>query len=81
ILQVGDALHYDFTHDYPEIKTSVSVEKNKQVAELWRLEQRYMHLLERYNKLLSFLVRTANDYHVEQLQEEINRFLERPKRS
>ena len=80
ILQVGDAIHYDFTYDYPEIKTSVSVEKSQHAAELWRLEQKYRRLLERYNKLLSFLVRTANDYHVEQLQEEINVFLERPKR-
>ena len=77
ILRVGDIIHYDFTYDYPEIKTTVKTDKDQHAAELWRLEQKYTRLLERYNKLLSFLVRTANGYRLEQLKKEIDKFLDR----
>ena len=77
IVRVGDIIHYDFTYEYPEIKTTVSLDKDQHAAELWKLEQKYTRLLERYNKLLSFLVRSANDYRLERLKKEIDKFLER----
>ena len=77
IIRVGDIIHYDFTDEYPEIKTTVSLDKDQHATELWKLEQKYTRLLERYNKLLSFLVRSANDYHLERLKKEIDKFLER----
>ncbi|MEL6607046.1 MAG: helix-turn-helix domain-containing protein [Bacteroidota bacterium] len=77
ILKVGDLIHYDFTYEYPEIKTTVSVDKNQHAAELWRLEQKYTRLLESYNRLLSFLVRAANDYRLEKVKHEIDHFLKR----
>lgn len=76
ILKVGDIIHYDFSHEYPEMSTKASVGKGKHTAELLRLEQQYTRLLERYNRLLTFLVRAANDYRLEQLKKEINTFLE-----
>jgi predicted transcriptional regulator len=76
IVRVGELLHYDFTYEYPEIKTTVSLDKSKHVAELWWLEKKYIHLLERYGQLLSFLLRMANDYHLEILKKEIDKFLE-----
>jgi plasmid maintenance system antidote protein VapI len=76
IVRVGELLHYDFTYEYPEIKTTVSLDKSKHVAELWWLEKKYTHLLERYGQLLSFLLRMANDYHLEILKKEIDKFLE-----
>lgn len=76
IVRVGDIIHYDFTYEYPEIKTTASLDKNQHAAELWKLEHKYTHLLERYNKLLSFLVRAANDYRLERLKKEIDKFLE-----
>lgn len=76
ILKVGDLIHYDFTYDYPEIKTTVSIDRDQHAAELWKLEQKYTRLLEHYNKLLGFLVRAANDYHLEKLKKEIDNFLE-----
>ncbi|MEM9417185.1 MAG: helix-turn-helix domain-containing protein, partial [Bacteroidota bacterium] len=71
ILQVGGIIHYDFTYEYPEIKTTFSLAKNQHAAELWRLEQKYRRLPERYNKLLSFLVKTANDYYLDKLKQEV----------
>lgn len=77
ILKVGDLIHYDFTYDYPEIQTTVSINKDQHAADLWRVEQKYTRLLEGYNRLLSFLVRTANDYQLEKLKQEIDSFLKR----
>ncbi len=76
IVRVGEVIHYDFTYEYPEIRTTVSVNKTQHVAELWRLERKYTHLLERYDKMLSFLLRLTNDYHLERPQKEIDKFLE-----
>ena len=76
IVRVGDIIRYDFTYDYPELKTNVSLGKEQHATELWRLEQRYTHLLERYNKLLSFLVKTAHDHQLDKLKKEIDKFLE-----
>lgn len=76
IVRVGDIIRYDFTYEYPEIKTTVSLDKEEHAAELWRLEQKYTRLLERYNKLLSFLVKTANNHRLDRLKKEIDKFLE-----
>ena len=76
IIRVGNLIHYDFTLDFPEIKTNVSLDKDQQVVELWKLERRYIILLERYNRLLGFLVKVANDYQVEKLKKDIERFMD-----
>ncbi|MEL6412545.1 MAG: hypothetical protein AAFQ08_00285 [Bacteroidota bacterium] len=78
IANVGDVIHYDFTTDFPEIKTSITLDKDQHAAELWRLEQRYARLLERHHKLLTFLVKTANDYNLEWLKKDISEFLDLP---
>jgi hypothetical protein len=76
IIRVGKVIHYDFTYEYPEITTTVTIDKNQHAADLWRLERKYTHLLERYDKLLSFLLRLTNDFHLERPQKEIDKFLE-----
>jgi len=76
IVRVGELIHYDFTYEYPEIKNTVKISKRQHFAELWWLEKKYTQLLERYNNLLSFLLRMANDYHVERLHTEMSKFLE-----
>ena len=76
IVRVGELIHYDFTYEYPEMKATVSIGNNQHVAELWRLERKYTSLLECYNNLLSFLLRMANDYHLEMCKKEIDHFLD-----
>lgn len=76
IIRVGEVIHYDFAYEYPEIKTTVSVDKDQYSTELWRLERKYTHLLEHYNKLLSFLLRITSDYHLETLERDMDKFLE-----
>ena len=78
IANVGDIIHYDFNADFPEIKTSVVLDKDKQATELWRLEQRYARLLERHHKLLTFLVKISNDYNLIWLKKDIDEFLDVP---
>jgi plasmid maintenance system antidote protein VapI len=76
IVRVSDVIHYDFTIDFPEIKTSFSLDKDPRTAELWRLEQKYTQLLENYNKLLTFLIKISNDHNLERLKKDIDQFLE-----
>ena len=76
IVRVGELIHYDFTYEYPEIKSTVKINKHQHFAELWWLEKKYTQLLERYNNLFSFLLRMANDYNVERLKAEMDKFLE-----
>lgn len=76
IVRVGKVIHYDFTYEYPEIKTTVKIDAPQHIAKLWWLEKKYTRLLEHYNGLLDFLLRMANDYHLEGLKKDIDKFLE-----
>jgi predicted transcriptional regulator len=76
IIRIGDIIKYDFTVDFPEIKTSTVVHKNTHLASLRHLERKYTILLERYNSLLTFLIRLANDYNIEKLKRDIDEFLD-----
>jgi predicted transcriptional regulator len=76
IVRVGELIHYDFTFEYPEIKTKVLTDVNRHVAELWWLEKKYIRLLEHYNQLMGFLLRMANDYHLEILKKDVDKFIE-----
>jgi transcriptional regulator with XRE-family HTH domain len=76
IVRVGELIHYDFTYEYPEIKTTGGGGKNQHIAELWWLERKYTRLLEHYNQLMGFLLRMANDYHLEILKKDIDKFIE-----
>jgi predicted transcriptional regulator len=76
IVRVGELIHYDFTYEYPEMKTTVRIDAKQNLAKLWWLERKYTRLLEHYNQLLSFLLRMANDYHLEVLRKDMDKFLE-----
>lgn len=70
IIEIGAIIHYDFTFDFPEIKDRpewsnakapfVPYEANK-AAELWRMEGKYSHLLEKYDKLLTIVMKLADE--------------------
>jgi len=83
ITAVGDIIHYDFSLDFDELRSGANEMSEKSIgymdrdaAELLKLEKKYMSLLERYNKLLSILVRLANTNELQTLRREILRFLE-----
>lgn len=75
ILRIGEIANYDFSLDFPEIKgiSNITTSRNY-VSELWTVEQKYTHLLERYNKVLSFLLKYASDNKLKALKEELERF-------
>lgn len=73
IVRVGEIIHYDFTYEYPAIKTKLRLNTNQSTSDLWRLERKYSRVLESYNGLLNFLLRMANDYHLTRLQKEIEK--------
>lgn len=83
IIAVGNIIHYNFSLDFAELQ----VEDNEvnegplrytdqDAIALLRLEKKYTNLLERYNKLLSILVRLANANEPQTLRKEILLFLE-----
>jgi len=86
IMDVGNIIHYDFTLDFPEMKKesnlagdySMSVPKREdKAADLWRIEGKYTHLLEKYTKLLGILVKIANENELHTLKKEIVNLLEK----
>ena len=82
IMRVSNVIHYDFTHELPEIKKEqiesgegASYYIERSTAELLKLEKKYTDLLERYNKLLSILIRQANNNDLQPLRQEIMQFM------
>jgi len=86
IMDVGNIIHYDFTLDFPEMKKEPSLmgdhsmlipRREDKAADLWRIEGKYTHLLERYTKLLGILVKIANENELHTLKKEIVNLLEK----
>lgn len=78
ILKIGDIIKHDFSMDFPEMKSTVGVSGRNQLSEVWLLEQKYTRLLEKYNNLLTFLMRIASDYNMPILKTELEKFLNNP---
>ena len=74
IIRVGNAVHYNFSLDFPEIKIDYQLPEDSR-AHLWRLEKRYKHLLEQYNKLLKFLLKKSHDMENHELHKKIKKFI------
>ena len=46
-------------------------------AELWRIESKYVNLLEKYNKLLAMLVKLSNENELHELKKELLELIEK----
>lgn len=68
ILKVGDIIKYDFQDDFPELRVEIYTHIAKHTRELWRLEKRYIQLLERYDKLFNFLAKLTHDHGLDVLR-------------
>jgi transcriptional regulator with XRE-family HTH domain len=83
IMEVGNVIHYDFTIDFPEMKEEIELmgdnpvrSFDRETAELWKAEGKYILLLEKYTKLLSMLAKLANENTLTTLKKEILDFIE-----
>ena len=85
ILKVGRLIGYDFSKDFPELKTSIYYSEEADhinnfvgpgSTQFQHIQKKYFHLLEDYNKLLKFLVRLVNDNQLYSLKQEIDTFVE-----
>ena len=86
IIEVSNIIHYDFTLDFPEIKEEAEISGESPVpsidrgaAELLKMEEKYINLLERFSKLLGILVKLANQNELHTLKKEIVEFTEEVK--
>jgi hypothetical protein len=86
IMDVGNIIHYDFTLDFPEMKKESGLigdysmfvsRREDKAADLWRIEGKYTHLLEKYTKLLGILVKIANENELHNLKKEIVNLIEK----
>jgi len=54
VLKIGKVIHYDFTEDIKELRSSTrlnnSLDKEESEAEYWK--NKYLNLLEEYNEIL-----------------------------
>ncbi len=83
IMEVGNAIHYDFTVDFPTMKEEIEAmgdipihSVDRGTLEIWRAESKYILLLEKYTKLLSILAKLANINTLTTLKKEILDFIE-----
>jgi len=83
IMEIGHTIHYDFTIDFPNMKAELEkcgdtpIEAlDKETIEILRAESKYIHLLEKYTKLLSILAKLANYNTLSTLKKEIREFIE-----
>ncbi|MEM0374307.1 MAG: hypothetical protein QXO96_07135 [Sulfolobales archaeon] len=85
-MEVGNIIHYDFTIDFPEMKKEPSLMGDHEAfapiredksAELWRIESKYVNLLEKYNKLLAILVKISNENELHELKKELLELIEK----
>lgn len=74
ILELGMIIHYNFAVDFPEMKVNMHPPEDAR-AELWQLEKKYKHLLEKYNRLLKFLLKKSQDTDQFTLHKKIKDFI------
>jgi hypothetical protein len=73
ILQVGDLIHHDFKTEFSELKTTVPIQLTQYKQELRQIEKKYLTLLECYENLLGFLIRTTHEHGLEMLRKDLHK--------
>ena len=85
ILRVGDVINHDFSIKLPTLARHYKELKEggfgyqrpaNGYREGIRMEHKYMRLLEDYRRLLSFLVKIANDNEFHSIKQQIDSFIE-----
>ena len=75
IQEIGHAIHYDFSLDFPEM-TKEEYTTGKKDNHLITLESKYAVLLEKHIKLLEILVKIANQAEHHSLKQELDKLME-----
>ena len=80
IMKIGSIICYDFSTTFPEIQQDPDLEKENAISMLahqdestiiLHLKGKYTKLLEKYNKLLSVLIKIAHRNEMHQLKNEL----------
>ncbi|ROT47480.1 hypothetical protein [Candidatus Cardinium hertigii] len=74
ILTLGMIIHYNFAVEFPEMRLDTAPPEDAR-AELWKLEKKYKNLLEKYNRLLKFLLKKSQDTDQHALHKKIKEFI------
>lgn len=79
IIQVGKVIHYDFTHDFPEMKQEDQFVEENDLSNIYKktaTEIKYRNLLERHIHLLQLLLRIAHENGLYALKQSIIQLME-----
>jgi hypothetical protein len=76
ISKVGNFIHYDFALEFPELKEEPGLITQNAV---FRAEDKYIRLLEKYNQLLGIVIRIASKHGIHKIQQEIVQLVDTPK--
>ncbi|HLP34682.1 MAG TPA: hypothetical protein VK133_01685 [Amoebophilaceae bacterium] len=77
ILTLGTVIHYNFAVEFPEMISDTLPPEDAR-AELWKLEKKHKLLLEKYNRLLKFLLKKSQDSDQYALHKKIQEFINSP---
>jgi AraC-like DNA-binding protein len=75
IVQIGDLIHHDFKVNFPELKTTVTIQPAQQQHRIRQIERKYLNLLEHYEKLLGFLIKITHEHGLEASQKEVEKLV------
>jgi hypothetical protein len=89
LLRLGDVIRYDFSINFPSLKQEKKEEIDdrdityveRAVENLLRIDRKYIELLERYNGLLSMLVKLTKKDEDNDIKKKICDFFNNPKRT
>lgn len=79
IIELGGIIHYDFTHDFPELQQEDQFVKEDDISNLNKnteTENKHIELLERHIRLLELLLKVAHENELYPLKQRIIQLME-----
>ena len=77
LILVSNVLHYDLKSEIPELDTKVALPMDQPSHRMRAIEKKYIQLLERYQRLFSFLTKVTHKHGLDHMRKQIDKIIER----
>ncbi len=77
LILVSNVLHYDLKSEIPELDTKIVLPMNQQNHKVRAIEKQYIELLERYQRLFSFLTKVTHKHGLDRMRKQIDKIIEK----
>lgn len=77
LILVSNILHYDLKSEIPELDTKISLSMHQHSYQTHAIEKQYITLLERYQRLFSFLTRVTHKHGLDRMRQQIDKIIEK----